>query len=160
MGTTTNLGIPYPENNDFVADGATNMKDIADAVDAYGGAWTTFTPQLWQNVNVNSTVNYAKYRKIGKTVFVVMQITATGAGGGGDVQIRNLPFTAANTAGLVGVGGYLDAGTANYNLTAFGLTTTSVGMFGWNQGSAFGTAPAVTIANNDIIRLSLVYEVA
>ena len=37
MGTTSKMSIPYPENNDFVADGATNMKDIADQVDAKTG---------------------------------------------------------------------------------------------------------------------------
>ena len=37
MGTTSKMNIPYPENNDFVADGATNMKDIADQVDAKTG---------------------------------------------------------------------------------------------------------------------------
>lgn len=37
MGTTSKMGIPYPENTDFVADGATAMKNISDQVDAKTG---------------------------------------------------------------------------------------------------------------------------
>jgi hypothetical protein len=37
MGTTSKMGIPYPENTDFVADGATAMKNISDQVDLKSG---------------------------------------------------------------------------------------------------------------------------
>ena len=34
MGTTANNGWPYPESTDFVADGATAIENLADAIDA------------------------------------------------------------------------------------------------------------------------------
>lgn len=34
MGTTPNNGWPYPESTDFVADGATAIENLADAIDA------------------------------------------------------------------------------------------------------------------------------
>jgi hypothetical protein len=37
MATTSKMGIPYPASTDLVTDGATNMKDIADQVDAKTG---------------------------------------------------------------------------------------------------------------------------
>jgi hypothetical protein len=37
MGTTSKMNIPYPENSDFVADGAMAMKDLAQKVDAQTG---------------------------------------------------------------------------------------------------------------------------
>jgi hypothetical protein len=38
MGVTSN-GLPYPENSDFVADGAMAIKDLADNVNAKAGLW-------------------------------------------------------------------------------------------------------------------------
>ena len=47
MGTTSNYSWPYPESSDFVADGATAIEDLADAVDQTLGG-TTF------NVNTST----------------------------------------------------------------------------------------------------------
>jgi hypothetical protein len=38
MGVTSN-GLPYPENSDFVADGAMAIKDLAENVDGKAGLW-------------------------------------------------------------------------------------------------------------------------
>jgi len=38
MGVTSN-GLPYPENSDFVADGAMAIKDLAENVDVKAGLW-------------------------------------------------------------------------------------------------------------------------
>jgi len=38
MGVTSN-GLPFPENSDFVADGAMAIKDLAENVDAKAGLW-------------------------------------------------------------------------------------------------------------------------
>ena len=37
MGTTSKMGIPYPENTDLVTNGATAMKDISNQVDLRSG---------------------------------------------------------------------------------------------------------------------------
>lgn len=37
MGTTANMGIPYPESTDYVADGATAMQNLAEKVDEKTG---------------------------------------------------------------------------------------------------------------------------
>ena len=42
MGVTSN-GLPYPENSDFVADGAMAIKDLADNVNAKAGLWLVHT---------------------------------------------------------------------------------------------------------------------
>jgi len=52
MGVTSN-GLPYPENSDFVADGAMAIKDLADNVNAKAGLWK-ITPS---SVSAGSTIN-------------------------------------------------------------------------------------------------------
>ena len=37
MGTTANMGIPYPESTDYVADGATAIQNLAEKVDEKTG---------------------------------------------------------------------------------------------------------------------------
>ena len=58
MGTTTNKLFPYPESTDFVADGATAIENLADAIDPVVGNVTSLsrrTGDLWPT-GVTSTV--------------------------------------------------------------------------------------------------------
>jgi hypothetical protein len=41
MGITTNMSIPYPESSDYVADGATDMQNIATVIDGKTGLIAT-----------------------------------------------------------------------------------------------------------------------
>lgn len=50
MGTTPNNGWPYPESTDFVADGATAIENLADAID------TDFPPSILKVDTVNNRV--------------------------------------------------------------------------------------------------------
>jgi hypothetical protein len=60
MGTTANNGWPYPESTDFVADGATAIENLADAIDGAVGlvcSLSRTTGDLWPT-GTGSYVNF------------------------------------------------------------------------------------------------------
>jgi hypothetical protein len=73
MPNTTNLNITYPSSSDFVAAGATAMGTIATGIDAFFGAFTTYTPTLG---NVSGGATSGRFVKIGKIGFFRATITA------------------------------------------------------------------------------------
>lgn len=92
MPTSTNLGLVTPASSDFVAAGATAMTTLANGVDAYYGAPSTYTPAF---TNVTTGAGDFRYRKVGRLGFVI------GAFSGGTVT----------AAGTIDVG--LPAGWTN-----------------------------------------------
>lgn len=130
-------------------------------------AWldTASTITLTQGVSCVPTVNYARYRVIGKTAHVQIKITAGGAGTpGSDVVIGGLPAVIApkRTGGdtICGSGVFTDTGTAKYVVAADVITSSTVKLVGYNANGYFGAAPAVTVASTDVVSLDLAYEVA
>lgn len=51
MGTTANLGIPYPENTDLVTNGAAAMKAMAEALDWIGTGFSATKAGNWSLPN-------------------------------------------------------------------------------------------------------------
>jgi len=135
---------------------AANMNSI-------GAAWETFTPTSSQGLAFGKTVNYAKYCQIQKTVFVQVQITATGAGLGGTVSI-GLPALVPVSQVNVRIEGSILMYDASAGLYYQGVAAVSGNVVvGWAQGSnnnMGANSPAFTIANNDVISYSISYEVA
>jgi hypothetical protein len=84
MPTTTNLSITYPASSDFVTNGATAMGTIATGIDAFFGAFTTYTPTLG---NVSGGATSGRFVNIGKIGFFRATITAGTATAGGSITI-------------------------------------------------------------------------
>jgi len=62
-GTTTNFAIPYPSSTDYVTDGATAMKSIADQVDA-----VLFTGSSSGNLLINGAMQVSQRSAVGTAV--------------------------------------------------------------------------------------------
>jgi len=56
-GTTANNSWPYPDSTDFVADGATAIENLADAIDSTLGVGTDLTRGHFGSVKFNSNVS-------------------------------------------------------------------------------------------------------
>jgi hypothetical protein len=173
MATTTpNYSWPVPTSTDLVKDGATAIEALGDAVDAtvfglgVSGAWTSYTPTLKQSsTTVTATVNYAKYKQIGKTVFLRVKLTSTGTGSAGGKIAISAPASLAPTTDsletVYGNFGMLDAGTAYYHGFAYYTSTAGFGGIAQGSGDAMGAnSPSITVATNDVFMISVVYEVA
>jgi len=62
-GTTTNFAIPYPTATDYVTDGATAMKSLADQVDA-----AMFTGSSSGNLLINGAMQVTQRKSVGTAV--------------------------------------------------------------------------------------------
>lgn len=67
-------------------------------------AWSTYTPTWTQGATISKTVNRAAYIRIGKTVIVTVQLTATSSGTANNIVLVSLPVTPV--AAQLGTGGF------------------------------------------------------
>ena len=96
MGTTSNYSWPYPESSAYVADGATAIENLADAIDTTVsdlGKVTDYTPNLNFGTQGNGTL-IARYARVDDLVhwefsFVLGSTSAISNG-----FRPSLPFTA------------------------------------------------------------------
>lgn len=130
----------------------------AATLNRIGAAWETWTPQLWQGANIAQSITYAEYTQIQKLVICRAIVFATGAGVATNaIEIRNFPISSsANFCG--GSFMYLDSGVQFYAGTVIGQSTTSARFYFNGAGNFFGAA--VTIAANDYIDATFIYEAA
>lgn len=80
MPTSTNLGLVTPASTDYVTAGATAMTTLANGIDGFFGAPTSYTPTL---TNVSTGTVAGRFVKIGKLGLVSIGFsagTATAAG--------------------------------------------------------------------------------
>jgi len=78
MGTTSNRSWPYPESSDFVADGATAIENLADAIDAsIGNGYAYVTSIVFTS---SGTFTKASYPWLAA---VLIRVQAGGGAGGG-----------------------------------------------------------------------------
>lgn len=73
MPTTTNLGIVTPASSDYVTNGAVAMQTMADDIDAYFGAPSTYTPTT---TNISGGTVSGRYTRMGKFGFIQISVTA------------------------------------------------------------------------------------
>jgi hypothetical protein len=170
MATTTpNNGWAVPTSTDYVKDGATAIETLGDAIDASVGtgllAWTSYTPIFRTGADTKTaTINYAKYCKIGKTLFAQVRLTATQVGtASGSINV-SLPagFTYQNSSSRSTHGTFqvLDNGTAFYSGVA-NCEDSVVKGTAYNSIDNMGvSAPTMTIAINDQVSFSITVEVA
>ena len=131
-----------------------------------GLSWTTYNPS-WTSSSTNPSIGNGsitgRYKTIGKTVFVHIQLVwgSSTSGGSGLWQI-SLPVTAYNSNSVVLNATYLDNGTHWYVGTAYsayaGLSTTVTPV--WEGNTAYvnvldstvpftwGSADSITIAGS------------
>jgi hypothetical protein len=112
--------------------------------------WLDWTPQLYQNGNVTSTVNFAKYLIVGNTIIWTFGISATAAGSSGQsICIRSLPWT-FSTSRTVGSFYYLDQGSSYYAGTAlYVVGDPGLRFITTSAGGYLGTNPAFAVASSD-----------
>ena len=96
----------------------------------------TWTPDLRNADNANSfTLEEGFYTKVGNRVFAQFRCDYGNTGGGGGIQIRNLPFTINNNFSCVGIvavnGGSMSGNNKQYAVFASSGTTMQI----YNGGS-------------------------
>lgn len=133
------------------------------------GAWSSWTPTLWENANVSATVDRAVYSQVGKMVFGVCHLTATGTGtanaSGIQVRYSGLPAPAYTTKQLpVGTARY-QISSGNYYVLEVDMSATAFGFkrdgFPYTWGSSSNASGGNTaIASGDIISFNFTYEAA
>lgn len=129
------------------------------------GAWTAYTPTLTQLGAVTKTVTYAKYVRMGRSIYFAVDLSVTGTGTAANDVSVGLPVTAAATAFLLGVGQIYDTSAGLlYNGNSDIVTTTTAKI--WAGGASGGPAHfggsvfTAALAVGDLIRLSGLYEAA
>jgi hypothetical protein len=133
------------------------------------GGWSTWTPQLYQNGNLTSTIPHARYTRIGDTAIVQARVNATQAGtAGNQIEIRNLPYSAEAAGDYVVIGNavYWD-GTLRWLLHVETLPTATSIAFGYDSapfaaygGGRFGQSPSKAVASGHFISFATTYEIA
>lgn len=133
------------------------------------GGWSTWTPQLYQNGNLTSTINHARYTRIGDTAIVQAKVSATQAGTAGqEINILNLPYSAEAAADYTTIGNaYYWDGTYRWLLEAETLPTATSIAFGYDSapfsaygGGRFGASPSKAVASGHFVSFALTYEIA
>jgi hypothetical protein len=138
----------------------------AATLNSIGAAWESYTPVIKGGATtVSATITYAKYVQIQKFVFVQVRAIVTSAGAVNGYISISLPtgLNAVTDSSTRVIGNFfvLDAGTAFYHGAAIAsLSTTVQGVANNSVDYIGGSSPSMTLANNDIVAMSVCYEVA
>ena len=127
-------------------------------------AWTTFTPVIKQGATtLTATIAYARYKQIGKTVFLQVNATINSTGATNGVISIEFPSGLApvnsTNEPTLGTMYIRDTGTAYYA----GIITSNGSAFigrAHNTADSIGSQPAFTLVNNDTLAIQVTYEVA
>jgi hypothetical protein len=159
---------PSTRTTGFLVTAAVWNQDIVDNQNAafpLGVAgWTSYTPTLTQNATVTKTVTYAKYQRVGRTIFFIVELLVTGTGTASNAIIVGLPVTAASANKIIGSGIVFDtSATALYKGLVNLLSTTTVALY-WTGDTTVSSIGVVGmsagLAVNDQVQLSGFYEAA
>jgi hypothetical protein len=162
MGTTGTYGLPFPEDTDPVAQGATAIEALAEAVEELLAAnlpWQAYVPTL---TGVAATVTEARYCKIGRLVTGRVLLTLT-AGGGGIFAV-GVPVPARAIVGeqpICGIVEGTDQGVGYHQSHAHLASTTRMEF--WpigGSGSLWQGGIPFAWAAGDTIRVLFEYESA
>lgn len=130
------------------------------------GRWISYTPTIKGGATtVTATINYAKYMRIGKTIWVQVEAQITSSGSANGIISVTYPSDLAPASQgvfrTVGVFSLDDAGVGAIQGVAVAFNNEIRGRSGPNSGDFMGAnTPAITLANNDRIAVSVIYEVA
>jgi hypothetical protein len=127
--------------------------------------WTSFTPVMKQGATtLTATIAYARYKQIGKTVFLQVNATITNTGSTNGLISIDFPsgLTPVNNTNepVWGTMYIRDTGSAYY----MGVVTTNgsafIGRAYGSQDSMGVNTPTFTLVNNDTLSIQVTYEVA
>ena len=129
--------------------------------------WTTFAGVIKQLGSVSSSQNRCRYARVNKLIHASFNFPLNGTGTAGNRVEVDLPIAAASTsARTIGFGSIFDTSTStrydvvpllNSTTTVVFLTTSATSLtsyFGLTNG------PAITLAVDDSVTFSIVYEAA
>jgi hypothetical protein len=164
MGVTSN-GLPYPENSDFVADGAMAIKDLADNVNSKAGLWkvipsgaTNGTVGANGDVTIGSAVSSVTVDGAFSSKYEAYMIIISGGAGSGTASLR-LRFGATVTGYWYGVifgAGYNTAsGTAGQSATNTGVYIDFMGYMSANGITAEIMVNSPQLAKRTIVSATL-----
>ena len=145
----------------------TRARDLAnwgDQVPNAETAWTAYTPTLTNLTLGNGTVD-AKYKQIGKTVFLFFKFTLGSTSSVGTSPQFSLPVTGRVTISYHMLANLQDTGTAD-NPGMVYITTTTAVFAAINVGGTYATTSNVTSTipftwtTNDTITTQFTYEAA
>lgn len=169
MGTTPNYSWPYPESSDYVADGATAIENLADAIDTTAhsfGTWTSYTPTITGGFTLgNGSIDF-RYTTINKLVTVhgTILLGSTSAMPGG-VPVVSLPVVQAQIVNqCLGFGQINDSGTATYPAWPLSFASGTVGIFtpivtgSYIREQGFAATTPFTWTAGDSIQITLTYR--
>ena len=159
MGTTTNNGWPYPESTDYVADGATAIENLADAIDA-DIKYATFTTSVDQGGGAASSTLYFQYQQVDEWVFCQARIQMTGSGVGNNPIRVDVPVGIDQTVSALGTGRILDAGTRydTVQVFAYDINTVEFVLTEKNTTQPYGQDPNMALAAGDEIWFQIAYR--
>lgn len=164
MGRPRGIVSPVGELVALVSDLTGRLQAVELVAHRHDVAWTNYIPIWAQSVAISKTVTFSRYTRIGNTILFAGSMTATSAGTAANTMTLTLPFTPLylnSIRGGIGSGIFDDvSATTNHMLAAATVAGIAVFRSDGSTGSAFGVAPAVTIASGDILAWSFVYEIA
>ena len=143
---------------------ARDLADWGDQVPNAETAWTTWTP-TFTNITVGNSTVAARYKQIGKTVFVSMKFTRGSTGSIGTTPSMSLPVSSATNVLIIGMPYYEDVGTAGY----VGYLIMLDGIVYFGQQNVAGTYPSTayisatvpfTWTTGDVLNVQFYYEAA
>lgn len=129
-------------------------------------AWQNWTPAVNQggSTSVSVTIDRAKYCVLGKTVFIVADLTVTSTGTAAYIEVTGLPVVPAYGSFQMAIGSFAirDDSAPNNYAGAVIMPNTSVLRFRVNNstGNGLGQNPALTLAADDTIGFTASYEKA
>lgn len=142
-----------------------DVRDNLNAAFPLGvGAWTAWTPALWQGSTVASTNVRSVYQKIGRLVVAQFRITATAAGSAGNKVTVTTPVAVASATGNLPAGSgviFDTSASTNYGGVWWVDSTTAVALVGdWSGAGNWGSTPSIALASGDSLAGMLMYEAA
>lgn len=131
-----------------------------------GGAWSSWTPAIVQNVSVAATVNRASQARAGRLIRADCVLSVTGAGTAANTVTITVPannIASANNNTILGEGYIFDssAGAYHYGVVVRASATTVVFQIRTNAvGATFLGTTSFTagLASGDVVTMSIEYE--
>ena len=135
---------------------------VNDHIIGEGGAWTTYTPDIYQSGAVTTTVTSARYARFGRFIVFACELAAGSSGTANNAIVAELPVTAASVVGeTVGAAMFWDDSVGRWRAGVARLSsTTRVGMNGVIGLVGESGTGMTQIASGDIVVVSGMYEAA
>ncbi len=151
---------------------ARDLADWGDQVPNAETAWTSWTP-TWTNFTVGNAVTVARYKQIGKTVYMFIKTTlgTTSSVSGSAAMLPSLPVNAKDDDAARGVNFsvvFVDTGTATHQggMIVGNNNSTRLWPAAANASGTYLTISDITTTvpftwtSTDIIFISAIYEAA